>query len=118
MTFFEGSATDAQNTIGLAKAGQVKEAVRSASSLHAKTFSTLVLDPRNELSVKVDMLWNPTMNRFEPSSVLTLDYTGTVNNLSRWSGCLNIDHIASSPEALLKPGMTDLLRRMVAKDGI
>ena len=75
-------------------------------------------DPGKKLSVRVDLRWSAENNRLEPSSIKALDYRDTVNNLSKWNGRLNIGAIESSADALLQPGMTDLLRKLVVKDGI
>ena len=118
LTFYEGSGKEAELLVSMLKAGRADDAGTAAESLHAKTFSSLVVDPNKELSVHVDMHWNAGQNRLEPSAIRTLDFSDTVNNLSNWQGQLNIRQIESSSEALLKPGMTDLLRKITTSNGI
>lgn len=118
LTFYEGTGKQAQSLVQLMKAGKMEEAATAMDALHGRSFKSLVMDPAKKLSVRVDLRWNGTANRMEAGSIQALDYSSTIKNLSNWQGRLNIEAIQSSSEALLKPGMTDLLRKIASDSGI
>lgn len=118
LAFYKGTGKEAENVIKLLNSGKAEEAAQAAQALHSRTFESLLVDPRNKLAAGVELSWNHTANRLEPVSVRPLDFSETVNNLSKWKGQLNIEALKSSSEALLKPGMTDFLRKITANSGI
>ncbi len=112
LSFYQGSGQEARRVIELFKAGNNQEAGLALEALQARRFKTLVLEPGKELSAGVELKWNAASNRMEPVSIYTLDYESTVKTLSKWKGGLKLESIEKSAEALLKPGMTDLLRKI------
>lgn len=112
ITFYEGTGKQAAELSALMKARNSAEAGKAAEAMMQRSFNTLVVDPAKELSVRVALRWDPIQNRMAPASVQALDYSDTVNKLSKWKGSLNIQTIQSSSEALLKPGMTELIRKL------
>ncbi|MBX9689981.1 MAG: hypothetical protein K2X27_24940, partial [Candidatus Obscuribacterales bacterium] len=117
LTFYEGSGRQAEALVQMLRKGDSLKAAQAAELLHNQSFKTLIVDPSKELAVGAQLRWNPSANRMQLSSIKTLDYAETVKNLQKWRGQLNIDSIQHSAEALLKPGMTDFLRKISA-DGI
>ncbi len=112
LTFYEGAGREAENIVALTRAGKMEKAVEAATALHERSFPSLIVDESKQLSMRVDLRWNPQLNRLEPTSIRPLDYADTVKNLSKWDGRLNISAIQTAPEALLKPGMTELMRKL------
>lgn len=117
LTFYEGTGAEAERLSAMIKSARNNSAELAAlqdtaEALHSRTFNSLVVDPTKQLAVRVDMRWNGFANRMEASSIQALDFADTVKNLSRWDGRLNIKAIQSSPKALAKPGMSELLQRI------
>ncbi len=112
ITFYEGTGRQAEAILKLQKSGKLAEFSQAAEALEQQTFKSVVFDPQKQLSVRVDLRWNSQQNGMMPVSIKPLDYAESVKKLSKWKGELNIDALPAASEALLKPGMTDLIRRI------
>ena len=112
ITFYEGTGREAQRLSALMKTNKTPETALAVREMLDRDFRSLVVDPAKELAVRVDMRWSPAENRMRLNSIQPLDYSATVNKLSKWNGKLNIESMQTASEALLKPGMTDLLRKI------
>lgn len=112
ITFYEGTGKEAESIIRLQRAGKAEEFAQAAQALEQKTFRTIVVSPQNELSVRVDLRWSSEHNGMMPVSIKPVDYADAVKKLSKWTGKLNIEAMQTSSEALLKPGMTDFIRKI------
>lgn len=114
-TFYEGTSAEAEKVLALRRAGRLQEAEQSMKALQERSFSSLVVDRTRSLALKVETRWNG-ITGLEPVSVKPVDFVQAVEHLRNWNGrTLRLAELASSQEALLKPGMTDLMQRVVQK---
>lgn len=114
-TFFEGTSLEAERVLALRAAGKLAEAEQAVASLHGKTFTSLVVDPAKELAVKVSTRWNPASG-LEPVAVRPVGFAEAAQHLRTWDGkTLRLSELSASPEALMKPGMTDLMKIILEK---
>ncbi|MBY0552622.1 MAG: hypothetical protein K2W95_35395 [Candidatus Obscuribacterales bacterium] len=112
-TFFEGTSLEAEHALALRSAGRLAEAEQAVAALHGRTFTSLVVDRSRELAVKVTTKWNPASG-LEPVAIKPVDFTQATQTLRTWNGkTLSLSELGASNEALLKPGMTDLLKAIL-----
>ncbi len=112
-TFFEGTSLEAENALALGRAGKLAEAEQALQALHQRTFSSLVIDRTKQLALKVDAKWSPTSG-LEPVAVRPVDFSQATQHLRSWNGrTLRLSELSTSSDALLKPGMTELMQRVL-----
>lgn len=109
-TFFEGTSLEAEQALALRSAGRLAEAEQAIAGLHNRPFTSLVVDQSRQLAVKVTTKWNPASG-LEPVTIKPVDFTQAAQTLRTWNGkTLSLSELTASKEALLKPGMTDLIK--------
>lgn len=112
LVFHEGKAAQADEILKLRKTGNTVAAEALAADLESNTMATLILDPKKELAVGVNLRWSGAENRMIPVNAKPVNYAEAVNNLSKFTGRLNIDALNSPTYLLTKPGMSSLLHRI------
>lgn len=112
LIFHEGRAMQAEEILKLRKTGNASAAAALQSELESNTMATLVLDPKRELAVGVNLRWSGAENRLVATNAKPVNYNDAVNNLSRFTDRLNIESMQSPTNLLTKPGMSTLLERI------
>lgn len=112
-TFFEGTGIEAENVVALRRSGKLLESRQALDALQQRSFRSLVLDQEKQLALRVDTKWN-SFTGMDPVVVTPVDYSQAVRQLRTWNGKgLALSELAPSAHAVLKPGMTDLMRRVL-----
>lgn len=112
LVFHEGRAMQAEEILRLRKSGNAGAALALQAELESNTMATLVLDPKRELAVGVNLRWSGAENKLVAINAKPVNYNDAVNNLSRFTGRLNIETMESPTPLLTKPGMYNLLERI------
>lgn len=112
LVFHEGKGVQAEEILRLKKAGRTTVAEALTGELESNTMATLVLDPKRELAVGVNLRWSGAENRMIAVDARPVKYVDAVNNLSRFTDRLNIEALESPTHLLTKPGMYKLLQRI------
>ncbi len=92
---------------------EVRASVNSGAGVPENlNFRFLVLDRSKQLAVGVESMWSDHAG-LEPVGLQPLHYRDTLKALSAWDGGpLKLAAIKGAPQALLSPGMTDLMRQL------
>lgn len=112
LVFHEGKAAQAEEILQLSKTGSKRAADALHLRLESDTMATLIVDPKKELAVGVNLRWSGAENRMMVVDAKPVNYGDAVNNLSRFSGRLNIEALESPTRLLTKPGMPQLLQKI------
>ncbi|MBX9723979.1 MAG: hypothetical protein K2X81_21415, partial [Candidatus Obscuribacterales bacterium] len=112
LTFYEGVGKEAQEAAALLKGSHSEYATAAIEALQRRTYTTVVVEPSKQLAMRVDMRWDALENRMAAHEVSPLSFADTVKKLSKWDGHFVPGAIESSPEALLKPGMKELISKI------
>lgn len=114
ITFYEGRAAKAEQIIKALKAKDSSAAQALTQDLHNGGLPALVLDPKRNLAVTIDLRFSPSANSLVPTEIRAVNYSDAVNRLSNWQGKLNIESLSASSDLMQKPGMTELMSKLAA----